>query len=100
LSVWELNFAFKNRPPARETRTRSIRNPACPKTAGSPLKRYAPFKKAAAKGLPGSSSRDVCHLKIFGVTKDPFLLELVPIKKNPSRSYFTDKISIRLKISF
>jgi hypothetical protein len=45
-----------------------------PKNDDSPLKRYAPFK---VNGVPSLSSNDVCHLKIFGLAKDPFLLELV-----------------------
>lgn len=47
----------------------------------SELKKYAPFKRSPMKGGPNvgssSSNMDVCHLKIFGLGRDPFLLELV-----------------------
>ena len=45
----------------------------------SELKKYAPFKRSSNKGAPSSSSisRDFCQLKIFGLSRDPFLLELV-----------------------
>ena len=52
-----------------------------PKNNDSELKKYAPFKRTPMKGGPNvdpsSSNVDVCHLKIFGLGRDPFLLELV-----------------------
>lgn len=50
---------------------------SCPKNDGAKLKKYAPFKRTASKGGPSSGPNDVCSLKIFGLARDPFLLELV-----------------------
>ena len=44
------------------------------KNDDSALKKYSPFKTNV---VTSSSSNDVCHLKIFGLGRDPFLLELV-----------------------
>ena len=50
--------------------------PRSPKNDGSRLQKYAPFKRAPAKG-GGPSTSDICNLKIYGLARDPFLLELV-----------------------
>ena len=68
------------------TTSTSTSCPRSPKTDGARLKKFAPFKRAPSKvGGPTSTSSlvatstssDSCNLKIFGLARDPFLLELV-----------------------